>query len=161
MTISGFKMGTITSGVVGVYVQTTVDVSPSLAVASGAIYGYRQHAIIVGDWVYSTVADVPVTVQSVSKTTQGDNVFLAVPLMWQIAPDNAESRDVIRTNPFSTDVVLMSNGVGIRTSQYFYQGLPGSQYCYTLPCPNYLLTDSQGRVAVADYNLQILIRRSK
>jgi hypothetical protein len=114
----------------------------------------------VRDWVYSTVADVP-NVESASKTTQGDNVFLAVPLMWQIAPDTAESRDVIRTNPFSTDVLLMSNGVGIRTKQYFYQGLPGSQYCYTLPCPNYLLTDSQGRVAVADYNLQILIRRPK
>jgi hypothetical protein len=80
--------------------------------------------------------------------------------MWQIAPDDAETRNIIRTNPFSTDVVVLSNGVAIRTSQYFYQGNPGSQYCHLNPCPNYILTDSQGRVACADYNLQILIRRA-
>jgi hypothetical protein len=80
--------------------------------------------------------------------------------MWQIAPDTAETRNIIQTNPFSTDVVVLSNGVSYRTSQYFYQGDPGSQYCDGfIPCPNFLLTDSQGRVACSTYNLQILIRR--
>ncbi len=162
MTIAGFTMGPLTSGAVGVFVQTSSDIASSVPVASGALYGYRQYAITVGDWVYSTVTDVPVTVASATKTTHASTNFLPVPSMWVIAPDTTETRDIIRTNPFSTDVVLLSNGVGIRTSQYFYQGNPGSQYCYTTnPCPNYLLTDSQGRVACDDYNLQILIRRPK
>jgi hypothetical protein len=81
--------------------------------------------------------------------------------MWLIAPDETETRNIIKTNPFSTDVVVVANGIAFRTSQYFYQGVPGSQYCHLNPCPNYILTDSQGRVACADYNLQILIRRPK
>jgi hypothetical protein len=160
LTINGFTMGSITFGAVGVSVQTSSDIAESAAVASGAIYGYRRYAMTVGNWVYSTVTDVPITVSSSSKTTHADTNFLQIPSMWQIAPDDAETRNIIRTNPFSTDVVVLSNGVGIRTSQYFYQGNPGSQYCHLNPCPNYLLTDSQGRVACADYNLQILIRRS-
>lgn len=160
MTLNGFTMGSVTSGSVGVAIKTSSDNADSVAVASGAIYGFRRYAITVGNWVYSTVTDVPITVASASKTTHADNNFLAIPSLWQLAPDDADTRNIIRTNPFSTDVVVLSNGVGIRTSQYFYQGNPGSQYCHLTPCPNYILTDSQGRVACADYNLQILIRRA-
>jgi hypothetical protein len=159
LTITGFTLGAVTTGAVGVFVQTSSDAAESDAVASGALYGFRKNAITVGNWVYSTVTDVPVSVASSTKTTHAENNFLAVPSLWQIAPDNSETRELIRTTPFSTDVVVLSNGVGIRTSQYSYQGPPGSQYCHLTPCPNYLLTDSQSRVACADYNLQILIRR--
>lgn len=159
LTLTGLTMGAITTGAVGVFVQTSSDAAESVAVASGAIYGYRKYALTVGNFVYSTVTDVPITVTSATKTTHADTNFLAIPSMWQLAPDTAETRNIIQTNPFSTDVVVLSNGVAIRTSQYFYQGNPGSQYCHLSPCPNYILTDSQGRVACSDYNLQILIRR--
>jgi hypothetical protein len=161
LTLAGFKMGAATYGAVGVVVQTSSDVSESTAVASGAIYGFRSNTLTVGNWVYSTVTDVPITVTSATKTTHAENNFLPLPSMWLIAPDETETRNIIKTNPFSTDVVVVANGFAFRTSQYFYQGVPGSQYCHLNPCPNYILTDSQGRVACADYNLQILIRRPK
>jgi hypothetical protein len=74
----------------------------------------RNNFVVVGSWTYSTVTDVPVHSSSIS--TQ--KYYLPVPSGWQIAPDNAESRSAIAQFLWSTHVVVMASGVGIRTSNF-------------------------------------------
>jgi len=83
LTISGFKMGAATAGAVGIIVQTSSDSAASAALASGAIYGARTNMVTSGNWVYSTVTDVPISFTGNPKTTH--STFLAIPAFWSLA----------------------------------------------------------------------------
>ena len=162
VTLAGLTMGAATAGSTSVTVQTSADPTASTAVASGIIYGARTNTVTSGNWVYSTVTDVPVFGTGDPKTTHSD--FLAIPAFWSLASDTSESRQVIAAYPWSTAVVVLANGGGYRTFQNYPPG--DSWHCFGFPqnpCNPYIVTDSQGLVKAGysgNYH-QILIMRPK
>jgi hypothetical protein len=110
----------------------------------------RNNFVAVGDWIYSTVTDVPVHSSSVSAHQH----YLPVPSGWQIAPDNKESRDAISQYAWSTHVAVMASGVGIRTKNF----APAGQV-YGDSRSKYV-TDSDGWVNCPWTAYQIIIRKS-
>ena len=70
--------------------------------------------------VYSTVANVPIGGSSLLC----QSTWLAMPLGWAIAPDNADTVALSKLYSFSTHVIVVESGVGYCTTQLYCTGVP-------------------------------------
>jgi hypothetical protein len=107
----------------------------------------RLNTITRGNVVYSTVTDVPISGTSV----YAHIYFLPIPSGWAIAPDTAETRNVIMQYGWSTHIAVMASGVGIRTTNFAPAGL-----VFGDSQPKYI-TNSQGWVNCPWQSYQIVI----
>ena len=109
----------------------------------------RNNVITVGDWVYSTVTDVPVSSSSVSAHRH----YLPVPSGWEIAPDSSQSRAAISQFRWSTHVAVMASGVGIRTTNFPPAGVEFGDW------QRKFVVDGRGWVSCPWSAYQIIIRK--
>lgn len=68
---------------------------------------------------YSTLSDVSVS----SYQTLCQSGWITMPSGWNLAPDNADTRYLASAYTWSTDVIVLSSGKGIRTKKFPPSGI--------------------------------------
>ena len=128
----------------GGQVQYSIQRSTSNA---GSVPNTRANFLTQNGYIYSTLSDV--NIDGYTGTCQSNPI--ALPSNWEIAPDTLEVKNIIAAHPWSTDVAVVSSGVGYRTNNF--------------PPAGQVFGDSQSKFAQSGFmywtpwcNYQILIR---
>jgi hypothetical protein len=85
----------------------------------------RTNTVFYNGKTYSTLGDVAITSYS---PLFCQSSAIALPSGWTIAPDNADTIKLSQLNPWSTQVIVVSSGVGYRTLTFPPAGVAYGDY---------------------------------